>query len=130
MSAPFRPGVAEPVALIWTLIETGRALGDDEQAVADTLVAWLSPAERVALAAGALLALSPATARAVCETFLAEHRAGEPVPAFLEDVRAEARLWASWASPAELRAYLAACWHRLPQRDRSAFLKAARKVPA
>ena len=129
MSAAFRPSAAEPVTILWQAVETARALADDEQAVADTFTAWLTPAERVALAAGALLALSPTTATSVCETFLAEHRAGEPVPP-LDDIRAEARLWASWAAPAELRAYLAACWHRLSEKDRSAFLKAARKVPA
>lgn len=53
--------------------------------------------------------------------------AGPPVPA-LSDIRAEARDWAGWASSVEIRAYLAASWHRLSQKDRSAFLKAARKV--
>ena len=92
MSAPFRPGAAEPVTIWWQTVETARAFADDEQAVADTFTAWLSPAERVALAASALLALAPATGAAVCESFLAEHQAGGPVPAVLEDVRAEARL--------------------------------------
>lgn len=55
--------------------------------------------------------------------------AGPPVPA-LSDIRAEARDWAGWASSPEIRAYLAACWHRLPKKDRASFLKAARKVTA
>ncbi|WP_162683361.1 hypothetical protein [Rhodobacteraceae bacterium DSL-40] len=47
--------------------------------------------------------------------------AGAPIPAF-DEVIAEARLWASWASLAELRAYLLASWEALPDLNRSKFL--------
>src|SRR5699024_10591302 len=53
--------------------------------------------------------------------------AGAPVPA-LDHASTEARDWAAWASATEVKAYLAACWHRLSAKDRKAFLKAARQV--
>lgn len=114
MSAAFRPSAAEPVT-IWAAVETGRALADDEQAVADTLTAWLTEVELMVFAEAVALAF---------------RQAGPPVPPLLDDIREEARLWASWASAAERRAYMAACWHRLSEKDRSAFLRAAPKVPA
>ena len=51
-------------------------------------------------------------------------RVGMPVPV-LEDIAAEARWWADLAMPEELRAWLAACFVRLPRPDRAAFLAEA-----
>ncbi len=56
---------------------------------------------------------------------LAYAHAGPPVPPFVE-VREEARDWAAFASPGELRAYLSASWNRLPEVERARFLSAAR----
>jgi hypothetical protein len=50
---------------------------------------------------------------------------GAPLPP-LGAVEAEARDWASWATLQEVRAYHAACWDRLSQRQRAAFLDAKR----
>lgn len=91
------------VTVYWAALETARALADDPDAAA-ALAAWLDPAEIAALARAG---------------------AGMPIPP-LDDIRAEAKLWASWATPAERRAYIAAIWNVLPRPDRSGFLAAAR----
>lgn len=49
-------------------------------------------------------------------------RAGQPI-APLDGVMAEAALWADWASRDERKAYLLACWRRLANGDRQAFLQ-------
>ncbi|MDP5309140.1 hypothetical protein [Paracoccus spongiarum] len=51
-------------------------------------------------------------------------RAGPPVAPF-DSVMAEAALWADWASRAERKAYLVACWRRLARNDQKAFLEYA-----
>lgn len=53
-------------------------------------------------------------------------RAGAPVPPFTT-AAAEAREWATWASLPELRAYVAACFLRLPSGDQRDFLDWARR---
>ena len=95
--------------------------------VADVLCARLDPTERGWLLMTAAKAAEPANLDALAVAVV--ESAGPPLPT-LSDIRAEARDWAAWASGAELRAYLAACWHRLPDKDRATFLKAARKVTA
>ena len=79
----------------------------------------LSAAERAGLFTGAALAVDPATAEAALAELYPE--AGQPLPPFI-DYADEAAHWASLALPAELRAYLEACWRRIPERDRRAFL--------
>lgn len=55
---------------------------------------------------------------------------GSPLPVF-EDAAADARWWAGLATPAELRAWLAACFAHLPARDQRAFVEAAcRRIAA
>lgn len=105
---------------------------DEDEVLTDlafVLRARLGPVERGGLAIASLWALDADEVEHLAATALANIRAGEPVPPFLSP-RDEARDWAAWASPAEHRAYLGACWHRLPDKDRSGFLKAARKVAA
>lgn len=53
-------------------------------------------------------------------------RAGTPVPPFTT-FAAEAQHWAAWASLAELRAYAAAIFLRLPGGDKRDFLDWARR---
>lgn len=50
--------------------------------------------------------------------------AGSPLPV-LTAIDEDARWWADLASPAELKAWLAACFVRLPPRDSAEFLDAA-----
>lgn len=87
----------------------------------------LDPVERGWLLVTAAQAADSANLGALAEAVVAGD--GPPIPAF-DSVRAEARDWAAWASGPEVRAYLAACWHRLPEEDRAAFLKATRRVAA
>jgi len=82
--------------------------------IAETLNAWFTPDERAALASAALKTLDDDMAKAVVLH-------GAPRPVFT-DVRAEARLWASWASLPECRAYIAAIWNHLPDGDRADFI--------
>ena len=55
---------------------------------------------------------------------LYDTRQGAPVPPFT-GLRDEARDLASFASQDEVRAYLAACWNRLPEAEQASFRRAA-----
>jgi len=81
--------------------------------------------ERIWLAISSLLSLPPDDAEELAECVLCDLRAGPPLVTFWS-VRDDAREWAMFASPAELRAYMAACWQRLSEADRKGFLRAAR----
>ena len=89
------------------------------------LRAHLGPYERLTFASAALLSLDADTAEELAEATLADLREGVPVPPF-STLREEARDWAAFASPGELRAYLGACWNRLPEAERARFLSAVR----
>ena len=80
---------------------------------------------RVAEAAAALRSLSRDDAEELAEAVLHDLREGEPVPPF-DELRTEARDWAAFASPGELKAYLGAIWGRLPEAERQGFLRAVR----
>ncbi len=82
--------------------------------------------ERIWLAISSLLSLPPDDAEELAECVLCDLRAGPPLVTFWS-VRDDARDWAIFASPAELRAYMAACWQRLPDRDRGGFLRTLRQ---
>ena len=87
--------------------------------------ARLGPCERLGFASAGILSLDRGDAEELAEATLHDLRAGPPVPPFVE-VREEARDWAAFASPGELRAYLSASWNRLPEVERARFLSAAR----
>lgn len=89
----------------------------------------LSPFERGCLAAAALDAADDEEVFAVFETVMSKRLASAPLPPWL-DIEGEAREWAGFASLPELRAYLAACFQRLPQRERAAFLSEANRRAA
>ena len=93
------------------------------------LRARLSPFERGCLAAAALDAADVEEVYAIVETVMTKRLAGAPLPAWL-DIEGEARGWADLASLPELRAYLAACFQRLPEKERAAFLSAANRRDA
>ena len=97
--------------------------------IATILRRRLGPTERGWLLITAAQAANPADLEALAVAVVEGTRRGAPVPAF-DDVRSEARLWASWAGLPELRMYMAAIWRGLPERDRTGFLKANRKVVA
>ena len=82
-------------------------------------------AQRVADAATALRSLPADAAEELAEAVLHDLREGEPVPPFI-NLRDEARDWATFASPGELKAYFSAIWNRLPEAERTGFLSAAR----
>lgn len=63
----------------------------------------------------------PADAAIVLSAALEELGMGAPIAA-LDSVMAEARLWAEWATPAELKAYALASYEAMPGRDQAAFL--------
>lgn len=63
----------------------------------------------------------PADAAVVLSAALEELSVGTPIAA-LDSVMAEARLWAEWATPAELKAYALASYEAMPGRDQAAFL--------
>ena len=90
--------------------------------IAETFNAWFTTDERAAIAVSAIQTLDDDEVEAALLQ-------GAPRPVF-DSMRAEAKLWASWASPLELQEYLGAIWTRLPERQRTSFLKAARQRAA
>ena len=107
-------------------IEAGLVCLPDACDLAVILRRRLDLPERIWLAASSLLSLPPDEAEELSEAALHDLRAGPPTVWFWS-LRDEARDWALFASRAELRAYMAACWQRLPDRDRSGFLRTVRK---
>jgi len=82
-------------------------------------------ARQVADVAAALRSLPPDAAEELAEAVLADLRTGEPIPPFTS-LRDEARDWATFASPGELKTYFSAIWNRLPEAERTRFLSAVR----
>ena len=72
----------------------------------------------------------PSDAAILMSAALEDLSAGMPIPAF-DSVMAEARLWAEWATPAELKAYALASYEAMAARDQSGFLAhVSRRVAA
>lgn len=78
-----------------------------------------SPVWRAAIAWAALRELDPDDAAIVATSFLP---AGPPLPAF-DGVMVEAAFWADMATPDEHAAYCLACFSRLSDDRRAAFLR-------
>ena len=97
--------------------------GEIAAGLACILRARLGPMERLTCASSAMMALDGNAAEELAEAVKHGLRAGSPVPPFM-DVREEARDWAAFASRGELRAYLSACWNRLPDAEQERFLSA------
>jgi hypothetical protein len=93
------------------------------------LEARLTAFERGCLAATTLSATDDEQFRQIVEAAVPARLAGQPLPLFL-DLEAEARWWADLASPAELRAWLTACFVRLPVPEKISFLAAAKRRAA
>ena len=89
------------------------------------LQARLDDAERLLLASSAVMALDGDERDYLCDAAVGLCCAVEPHPPLL-DLRSEARNWASLATLAELKAYAAAIWNRLPESERASFLRAIR----
>jgi hypothetical protein len=108
------------------------ALGDDAEAwegLATVLRGRLTLGERGRLLASVLGSLHVDDALPVIEVCVETHRAGAPIPV-LDDIEAEARWWSDLASPPELRAWLTACFVRLPASEQAAFLESATRRDA
>ena len=93
------------------------------------LQARLSRFERGCLAAVVLDSVDDDPFWAILEALVPARCAGQPLPSFL-DIEAEARWWADIASPVERRAWLTACFLRLPARDQKGFLAASKRRAA
>ena len=108
-------------------------LGGDLDAwsrVARILYEGLSPSERAWLLHAVLNVTEPDDAFEIAEACLSTFVEGPPLPV-LDEIEDSARWWADTASLPELRAWLAACFVRLPARDRAEFVAhAAGRVAA
>ena len=94
------------------------------------LGARLTPFERGCLAAVTLEATEDEQVIEIALTVVPRRFVGAPLPVFL-DIDAEARWWADLVSAAEIKAWLTACFLRLPKREQVGFLAAAgRRVAA
>ena len=89
----------------------------------------LSPFERGLLAAAALDAAEDEEVFEVVETVLPTRLAGAPMTPWF-DIEGEACWWGDHASQRELRAYLSACFIRMPASEQVAFLEDARRAAA
>jgi hypothetical protein len=89
----------------------------------------LTPYERACLAFAVLDAVAYDDVFDIMEAVPRSRLAVGPPPPFL-DLETEARWWAELATPAELEAWLTACFVRLPTKDQSAFLASARRRAA
>jgi hypothetical protein len=107
--------VARDLAYVLTLAER-----DAWRGFATVLRARLSPDERAELARAALEALEWQSLGQIVAA-LRDDGAGPPVPAF-DDLAEEARQWADWASPAEIRSFAVASFLRMTPGERRDFL--------
>lgn len=93
-------------------------------ALATVLKRLLTAHELRLLLAALARAADPDDALEVFECAAPQWLSGGPLPVF-DDIDSEARWWADMATVAELKAWLAAIFVRLPERERQAFLAAA-----
>lgn len=82
--------------------------------------ARLSRFERVSLAFAALNAVDADDAEMTAAAVIGS--AGDPLPCFLGGME-DARIWASWASRSELKAYALACFEAMTPKDQAAFFR-------
>lgn len=82
--------------------------------------ARLTLRERAGLAVAALRSMPDDCALETAAAALGA--VGSPAPAFLGGMD-DARTWAAWASPAELKAYALAAFEAMSQKDQSAFFR-------
>lgn len=100
---------------------------DDSSGWGDAAAVWaarLSEGERAAVALAALQSLPE---EAVANITSHVHGAGYPPPSFIDPL-AQAQLWATAASGAELDAYLLAAFLALPKQRQQSFLNYAERV--
>ncbi len=107
-------------------------LGADTNAwlmVSAVLAKKLKPIERAILAVAILEATENEDFFAIIDAFAPSGGSGRPLPPLLDTVD-EASVWASMASPSEVKAWLLACFVRLPAWEKRGFLNAAKKRDA
>ena len=92
--------------------------------LATVLECRLTPYERCMLLVSVTKSCDPDDALEVFGQAASEWLCGPPLPVF-DDIDADARWWADLATIPELKAWLAAVFVRLPERDRQEFLAAA-----
>ena len=97
------------------------ATGAETNASEDTSAAYRMRAERATTLCRAIAACEPEDATFILSGVLAELSAGAPPPALM-GVMDEARTWADWASPIEIKAYALACFLRMPAKVQAEFL--------
>lgn len=105
-------------------------LGNDPEvwdAVPLVFIARLTNDERVRLLEAAMIAAGDDQIPLNLDRH--QDRAGSPLPVLI-DVDGDARWWADLASDQELKAWLAACFVRLPSRNQQAFLETAMRRSA
>jgi hypothetical protein len=92
--------------------------------LATVLECRLTPDERALLLVAVAKAAETEDALRILDRLSSDVSVGSPLPVF-EDPQADARWWASLASPSELRAWVAACYAHLSPREQQDFVAAA-----
>ena len=90
------------------------------------LRARLTPYERACLLTSVVAANDTDLLLHVLETLVPERLFGTPLPVAFE-IEDDARWWAERATLPERKAWATACFLRLPKRDRTSFLAAAKR---
>jgi hypothetical protein len=118
---------------VMTMVGSALTLETDTdawRAVTEVSMVRLSPMERANLALACLDATADEEFFDIVDAMVPARMTGSPLPSLL-DAENEARWWASVASPSEVKAWLVACYARLPLQERRGFLDAAsRRVVA
>lgn len=89
----------------------------------------LTPYERACLLTSLAAATDTDLLVEVLEAIVQARSAGAPMPVF-SAIKEDARWWADIAALPELRAWIAACFNRLPATEQAAFIDAARRRAA
>ena len=108
-------------------------LGEDPEiwsALAVVFEARLTQAERRRVLIAALRSAASDDVYPTLDEFIRDDAIGAPLPV-LREIADDARWWADLATMPELKAWLTACFVRLPQLERQSFLaSAARRAAA
>lgn len=103
----------------------GGATGAEQNTIVFLTAEYRKRAEAATTLCMAIAACHPEDACQIMEAALLDLGAGQPVPP-LFSVMDAATDWADWASPAELKAYALASYHRMTPATREAFLRYVR----
>lgn len=97
------------------------ATGAKDLCTGDTAKQYRNKRARAMALRDAIRDCDPTDAALILSDELERLRLGAPIPPLLNAMD-EARDWASWATPLEVKAYALACYNAMPPKDQAGFL--------